>query len=157
MHENTDLDRLFTRNTFVISLGEFLWGLGLPVILESTFIPVFLSTMGVSNSRIGLTGMIFSISIAVIPLFAAYMTARMPYKKGPTVWLQVIPSAAVMCLGIYYIYFGVNKGSVSGVHNFLFPFRHGSGRDDPGVAEFYRQDFYAGKQHQGNFMDDDRP
>jgi len=111
MQKETGLEKYFTRNALTISAGEFLWGLGLPVILESTFIPVFLSTMGVSNSRIGLTGMIFSISIAVIPLFAAYMTARMPYKKGPTVWLQVIPSAAVMCLGIYYIYFGVNKGS----------------------------------------------
>jgi len=111
MADHIDLNRYFLRNTLSISTGEFLWGLGLPVILESTFIPVFLTTMGVSNSRIGVTGMIFSISIAVVPSFSAYMTARMPYKKRSTVWLQVIPSAAVMFLGLYYMYFGINESA----------------------------------------------
>jgi MFS family permease len=79
--------------------------------MESTFVTVFLSAIGATNSQIGLCGMILNLSFALVPIFAAYMTARMPYKKGPTVWLQVIPSVSIILLGIYYITLGIHRNA----------------------------------------------
>jgi hypothetical protein len=109
MAQSTDLDRYFLRNAVSTSVGEFLWGLGLPIILESTFVPVFLSSVGASNAQIGITGTIFSFSMAFVPFSAVYFTSRMPYKKGPTVWLQVIPAISIILLGVYYVFFGTPR------------------------------------------------
>jgi len=106
-------DKYFWQNALGASFSEFLWGLGLPVVLESTFVTVFLSYSGVSNSEIGLVGMILSISFAIAPFFSAYFTSRMPYKKAPTIWLQVFPSISIMLLGLCYIFFGK--------HNSVYP------------------------------------
>jgi len=109
MAQSTDLGKYFLRNAVSTSAGEFLWGLGLPIILESTFVPVFLTSVGASNSQIGMTGTIFSFSMAFIPFLAVYLTSRIPYKKWPTVWLQVIPSISIILLGLYYLFFGTPR------------------------------------------------
>ncbi len=106
MAQSEDLSKYFFRNAVSTSVGEFLWGLGLPIILESTFVPVFLTSVGASNSQIGITATIFSFSMAFMPFLAVYLTSRIPYKKGPTVWLQVIPSISIILLGLYYLFFG---------------------------------------------------
>ncbi len=103
---SVDLKKYFARNAAAISSGEFLWGLGLPVVMESTFVTVFLSFAGATNTQIGLSGLVLSVSFAAVPLFAAFSTSKMPYKKGPTVWLQVIASAGIIFLGLAYILAG---------------------------------------------------
>ncbi len=109
MAQSADLSKYFFRNAVSTSVGELLWGLGLPILLESTFVPVFLTSVGASNSQIGITGTIFSLSMAFLPFLAVYLTSRIPYKKGPTVWLQVIPSISIILLGLYYLSFGTPK------------------------------------------------
>ena len=42
-------DRYYIRNVFGISAVEFLWGLGLPVVVESTFLQLFLKNLGASG------------------------------------------------------------------------------------------------------------
>ncbi|MCX7820961.1 MAG: MFS transporter [Brevinematales bacterium] len=114
-----DLDRYFLRNTFAISLSEFLWGLGIPVILESNFVTVFLTYLGVNNFKIGLTNFVFSISMAIVPFFSAYLTSGMVYKKMANIFTQYIPSFSVILLGINFLFFYNPK---YGYELFLFYF-----------------------------------
>jgi MFS family permease len=107
----SDLKKYFRRNAAAISAGEFLWGIGLPVVMESTFVTVFLSILGATNTQIGLSGLAMSVSFAIVPLFAAFFTSKMPYKKGPTVWLQVIASAGIIFMGLAYIFTGSNRNA----------------------------------------------
>ena len=48
------IDTYYKRNVIGISGCEFLWGLGLPVVLESTFLQLFLKSLGASSFQIGL-------------------------------------------------------------------------------------------------------
>ncbi|MGC8765494.1 MAG: MFS transporter [Brevinematia bacterium] len=103
MRGDVDIKKFFWLNVFAISISEFFWGLGLPIILESTFVPLFLTETGATNFQIGLTGSIFNISIAIFPFISAYFASKLEYKKAINVWLQVIPSVAIMLLGLSYI------------------------------------------------------
>jgi MFS family permease len=58
-----------------------------------------------------MNGLIASASFAVVPLFAAFLTSKMPYKKGPTVWLQAVASAGIIFLGLLYIITGSKSGA----------------------------------------------
>ena len=111
MREPIDLSRYFWRNAAAITVSEFFWGLGLPIILESTFVTIFLTSVGASNSEIGITGSIFSICFAIFPFAASYLTANMPYKRGPTIYIQLIPSVAVMLMGAFYWFFGTKENA----------------------------------------------
>ena len=46
-------DRYFRRNVFGVSVVEFLWGLGFPIVLESTFLQLFLKSLGASSLLTG--------------------------------------------------------------------------------------------------------
>lgn len=107
------LDEHFFRNTAGISIGEFLWGMGLPVLLESTFLQVFLSSEGASNTIIGFSGTIFSISISVMPLFAAWFSSRYARKRTLVVLLHIAPSLSVLFLGLFYFIFGAKFNPVN--------------------------------------------
>ena len=48
------MDQYFRRNTVGISSVEFFWGLGIPVVMESTFLQLFLRNLGANNFLIGL-------------------------------------------------------------------------------------------------------
>jgi len=111
-----NLDRYFWQNVVGVSVGEFLWGLGLPVVIESTFITVFLTYLGVSNSEIGFVEMLSSIAFATVPFFSAYFTSKLPYKKMSVILVQILPSLSIICLGFYYIVFG---SSVAGYQTFV--------------------------------------
>ena len=53
MQERVNKDRYFLQNVIGISGVEFLYGLGLPVVVESTFLQIFLKKLGASNFAIG--------------------------------------------------------------------------------------------------------
>ncbi len=111
MEKKVNLDKYFALNTFSISLSEFLWGVGIPVILESTFLTVFLTYIKVTNFQISITSFIFTLSMAIVPFFSAYITAQMKYKKPATIISQYIPSLSVLLLGINLIFFYKGKYS----------------------------------------------
>ncbi len=66
--------RYFTRNVCGVSAVEFLWGLGFPIVLESTFLQLFLKSLGASGFVIGLVPSILIIGISCFPLFSSYFT-----------------------------------------------------------------------------------
>jgi MFS family permease len=107
------LDAHFVRNTVGISIGEFLWGMGFPVLIESTFLQVFLSAEGASNTVIGLTGTIYFLSISVMPLFSAWFSSRYARKRTLLVLLHIVPSLSILFLGLFYYLFGARFNVVN--------------------------------------------
>lgn len=67
------MDRLkniyFRRNAFGVSVVEFFWGLGIPIVLESTFLQLFLKNLGASSFAIGVVPALFMVGISCFPLF----------------------------------------------------------------------------------------
>ena len=57
------IDKYFKQNVFGISSVEFLWGLGLPVVIESTFLQLFLKSLGASSLAIGFIPAFFMFKI----------------------------------------------------------------------------------------------
>jgi hypothetical protein len=84
-------DTHFFRNLSGISLVEFLWGLGMPVVFDSTFLPLFMRHLGASNLVVGLVPTLISAGIAFSSLLAYSLTAGRRKKKTALVAVHVIP------------------------------------------------------------------
>lgn len=106
MSDQSDLDRYYRRNVFGISAVEFLWGLGLPVVIESTFLQLFLKNMGASSLAIGLIPFFFFVGISVFALLSSYMTENMALKRYAVILLHIISGAMLVLIGLGLLLFG---------------------------------------------------
>ncbi|MGD9330018.1 MAG: MFS transporter [Desulfobacterales bacterium] len=92
-------DRYYTRNVWGISTVEFLWGLGLPVVVESTFLQLFLKNLGASGLTLGLIPFFFFIGTSVFALLSSYMTEGMVFKRGAVIILHLVSGLALLVFG----------------------------------------------------------
>ena len=99
---NNDIvkDKYFLRNATSVSLVEFVWGLGFPILLESTFLQIFLKTLGASDFIIGLVPCIFITGISTFPLLSSYLTRNHKHKKKIVINLHILSSLAIIFFGI---------------------------------------------------------
>lgn len=98
---NAAKDRYFTRNVFGISAVEVLWGIGLPVIIESTFLQLFLKSLGAPNRVIGLIPAIMGTGIALFSLPAAYFTSHLVHKRRAVMLTHIMTSVPIFLFGAY--------------------------------------------------------
>ena len=91
----------FIKNTSGISLVEFGWGLGLPLVLESTFLQLFLSKLGATNLLIGFVPTLFYIGQALLGITAAYYTRNLERKRPFVIITHIIPALIILGFGIY--------------------------------------------------------
>lgn len=106
-------DKYFPINTFGVSAAEVLWGLGLPVIVESTFLQLFLNSLGASNKIIGLIPAILSAGIALFSLFSAYFTSHLVHKRRAVIITHFVTSFPFLILGIVFYNTGVTADTVT--------------------------------------------
>ncbi len=99
-------DTYFAVNTFGISAVEVLWGLGLPVIIESTFLQLFLKNLGASNQIIGLVPAIIGSGIALFALMSAYLTTHLVHKRRAVIISHIATSVPLILFGIVLFYLG---------------------------------------------------
>jgi MFS family permease len=92
-------DRYYIRNVFGISAVEFLWGLGLPVVVESTFLQLFLKNMGASGFALGMIPFFFFIGTSIFALLSSYMTEGMVFKRRAVVILHLVSAVALLFFG----------------------------------------------------------
>ena len=92
-------DRYYIRNVFGISAVEFLWGLGLPVVVESTFLQLFLKNMGASGFALGMIPFFFFIGTSIFALLSSYMTEGMVFKRRAVVILHLVSAVALLVFG----------------------------------------------------------
>ncbi|MDC7227950.1 MAG: MFS transporter, partial [Spirochaetales bacterium] len=90
-----------------ISTVEFLWGLGLPLVLESTFLQLFLSKLGASNLIIGFVPTFFFIGQALLGVFAAFYTRNLDKHRTAVIVFHLIPSLTILFFSAYLYITGV--------------------------------------------------
>lgn len=94
-------DRYFARNATGVSLVEFFWGLGFPVVMESTFLQIFLKNQGATDFLIGLVPAILMMGVSVFPLFSSYLTRNQEVKRPIVLGLHIVSSVSSLGFGLF--------------------------------------------------------
>ena len=93
-------DRYYSRNVFGVSVVEFFWGLGFPIVLESTFLQLFLKSLGASSLLIGSVPFLFIVGISCFPIFASYYSRNYRFKRPLVIGLHLAAAILVFVFGI---------------------------------------------------------
>ncbi|MDJ0874366.1 MAG: MFS transporter [Desulfobacterales bacterium] len=115
--DSSDQDQYYRQNVFGISAVEFIWGLGLPVVVESTFLQLFVKSLGGTGLALGMIPVFFFIGISVFALLASYMTEGLRFKRRAVIVLHLISGVALLLFGgllalmgagphVLYVFFG---------------------------------------------------
>jgi MFS family permease len=102
-------NRFLVRNIIGITGVEMFWGLGLPVLFESTFLQIFLANMGAGSRIIGLIPAILSIGSTFFSLIAAYLTVHLVRKKKAVILASAAASLPLILYGIILFFSGRNR------------------------------------------------
>lgn len=102
----SQIDRYFIRNTIGISAVEMFWGLGLPVVMESTFLQLFLHRLGATSFLIGLIPTLFYIGLSVFSLFSGFFTSHLRQKRLAVIILHLFASVPMLLFGIFLKFTG---------------------------------------------------
>jgi hypothetical protein len=105
-------DRHYVRNVTGICGVELLWGLGMPVVIESTFLQVFLRNLGASSFLVGLMPTLMSAGTAVFSLVSYTLTVRLARKRGAVIAVHVAASVPVVAFGILLGASGIRSGTL---------------------------------------------
>ncbi len=92
-------DHYYRQNVFGISAAEFVWGLGLPVVVESTFLQLFVKSLGGSGLALGMIPVFFFIGISIFALLASYMTDGLVFKRRAVIILHLISGMSLLLFG----------------------------------------------------------
>ena len=97
MPSSTDLH--FNRNAAGVAMVEFFWGLGFPVVMESTFLQIFLKNLGASDTLIGLVPGILMAGISLCPLASAYLTRNLGRTMPIVLGMHLLSSLVLLFFG----------------------------------------------------------
>ncbi len=93
-------DRYYSRNVCGVSTVEFFWGLGFPIVLESTFLQLFLKSLGASSLLIGSVPFLLITGISCFPLFASYYSRNYRRKRPLVIACHLAAAFMVLAFGI---------------------------------------------------------
>lgn len=97
---NRQKDSYFKRNVFGVAIVEFFWGLGFPIVLESTFLQLFLKNLGASSFVIGFVPALFILGVSTFPIFSSYLSRNLRFKKPLVALLHVISGLSIVGFGL---------------------------------------------------------
>lgn len=99
--DTLDLEKraVYRRNVYGTSVVEFVWGLGFPIMLESTFLQLFLKHLGASDFAIGAVPALFIAGISCFPLFASYCARNYRMKRPVVLALHLCSAFSVVLFG----------------------------------------------------------
>ena len=100
MAERVEKDQYYLQNVIGISGCEFFWGLGLPVVIESTFLQLFLKSLGASSFAIGLIPFFLFIGSSAFALLSSYLTSGLSYQRKAVIILHLVSGASLLLFGI---------------------------------------------------------
>jgi MFS family permease len=106
MIERDRKDTYYKQNVFGISCVEFFWGLGLPIVIESTFLQLFLKKLGASSFAIGLIPAFFFIGTSVFALFSSYLTSDLVLKRNAVILLHLVSAFSLLLFSTFLYVFG---------------------------------------------------
>lgn len=93
-------DIYFRRNVLAVSMVEFFWGLGFPIVLESTFLQLFLKHLGASSFAIGIVPSLLMTGIACFPVFSSYLSRNVRMKMPLVLFLHLISAFSILLFGL---------------------------------------------------------
>ena len=93
------IDRFFPRNTASVAAVETFWGFALPVVVESTFLQLYLRSIGASATVIGLIPSVFALGLALAAPVSALLTAHLIQKKRAVVLTHLAASIPFIVYG----------------------------------------------------------
>jgi len=96
---DSEKDVYFKRNAIGSAAVEFFWGLGFPIVLESTFLQLFLKNLGASSFAIGCVPSMFIVGISIFPVFASYLTRNAQLKKTVVLLLHIASGLSIFLFG----------------------------------------------------------
>lgn len=97
-------DLYFRRNVLAVSMVEFFWGLGFPIVLESTFLQLFLKHLGASSFAIGMVPSLLMIGIACFPIFSSYLSRNVRMKMPLVLFLHLISAFSILLFGLTLLF-----------------------------------------------------
>ena len=100
------IDTTYKQNVIGISGVEFLWGLGLPVVIESTFLQLFLKSLGASSFQVGLIPAFSFLGTSVFALLSSYFTVGLAFKRGAVIYLHLVSGMSLVSFGAILLFFG---------------------------------------------------
>lgn len=106
------MDRNFIRNTAGVCSVEFLWGLGIPVVIESTFLQLFLRNLGATSLLVGLIPTLLSLGLALVAPLSGALTAPLSRKRPAVVVTHVAASLPLLGLGLYLWLAGITASAL---------------------------------------------
>ena len=92
---------------------EFLWGLGMPVVFDSTFLPLFMRRLGASNFLVGLVPTLASAGIALSALLAYALTARLRRKRRALIAVHAVAALPLLFLGLLLLTRGIRPSTLA--------------------------------------------
>ncbi|MFT5701466.1 MAG: MFS family permease [Desulforhopalus sp.] len=93
-------DACFKKNAVGVASVEFFWGLGFPIVLESTFLQLFLKSLGASSFTIGIVPSLFIFGISIFPLFASYISRNRRFKRPLVTILHIVSGLSIFLFGV---------------------------------------------------------
>ena len=93
-------DLFFRRNVAGVAGVEFLWGLGFPIVMESTFLQLFLKSLDASSFTVGIVPSLFIFCISTMPLFSTYLSRNYRSKKTLVALLHVSSGLGILLFGL---------------------------------------------------------
>lgn len=103
---NKKKDQYYKKNASGISGVEFFWGLGLPLVIESTFLQLFIKSIGGSGFATGLIPSFFYIGCSLFALLASFYSSKLIRKRNIVVLLHIVPSSSLLAFGAIMFFFG---------------------------------------------------
>ncbi len=93
-------DGNFRRNVAGVAGVELLWGLGFPLVMESTFLQLFLKSLGASSFTLGIVPALFIFCISIFPLFSTYLSRNYRSKRALVAVLHMSSGLGILAFGL---------------------------------------------------------
>ena len=94
------LDRHYSLNVTGISLVELLWGLGMPVLFESTFLQLFLHRLGATSLLIGLVPSLSAAGSAISSLLSYSLTSHLERRRTAVIVVHAGAALPILLFGL---------------------------------------------------------
>ncbi len=110
---NHPQDQHFRTNIFGICSVELFWGFGMPLVLESTFLQLFLRRLGASSFLIGLIPTLISAGIALSSPFSFSLTGHLERKRTAVILVHVFTALPVLAFGLVLGFTGFRSSTLA--------------------------------------------
>ncbi len=81
--------------------------MGIPIVIESTFLQIFLRSLGASGKVIGLIPSFFFIGVALFGILAGYLTGHLENKRRVIIITHLYGSVPIPVFGLIFLLTGV--------------------------------------------------